>query len=261
MLVNQYQRFNKPFIAAIVSLLLISCQAPVAATGTQTPIADSGGKTQFRHHEPAVDMTPQRALALLQFGNRRFVGGELRSREHTNEVAATAGKQDPFASIVSCIDSRIPPELIFDQKIGDLFVSRVAGNFVNNDILGGLEFGSVQYHAKVIVILGHSGCGAVNGACQDVRQGFLTDTLANILPAVQTVREFNPDMPSDDPVFVHKVAVKNVKLNMEKLLDRDTLLRDLTAKGTIKLMGAMYNVGNGQVEFKYKVVNGKVVAL
>jgi carbonic anhydrase len=206
-------------------------------------------------------MTTQRAYDLLKFGNERFVAGKLQSRNYHDEVKATTSKQDPFASIVSCIDSRIPTELIFDQRIGDLFVSRVAGNFVNNDILGGLEFGSVQYDSKIIVVLGHTSCGAVEGACNNVRQGFLTDTLANIIPAVQYATEHYPSIIDHGAAFVNKVALINVKLNMEQLLDRDSLLRNLVAKDKIKLMGAMYDVATGKVQFNYQVIDGEVVSI
>ena len=239
MLINQYQRLSKSFFAIIITLLM-SCQMPMAATD----------KESFtRETTLAKRITPDMALALLKAGNARFVNGRTKAERQLPSPEFAAKRQDPFASIVSCIDSRVPPEIIFDQEIGDLFISRVAGNFVNNDILGGLEFGSKQYDSKLIVIMGHTRCGAVAGACAGVVQGFLTDTLANITPAVQTILQSGSELKCDHDSFVNKIAEKNVKLNMEKLLDRDRILRSYVKEKKIKLVGAMYNITDGKVRF------------
>jgi carbonic anhydrase len=199
--------------------------------------------------EAQAAITPSKALEILKEGNKRFVSNKLRKRDLMAQVKKTSKGQFPFAAIVSCLDSRTQPEYVFDQGIGDIFVARVAGNFVNDDILGSLEFATKLAGAKLIVILGHTECGAVRGACDKAQLGLLTATLANINPAVEAVQGDYKPRTSQNEKFVQAVTEKNVKLTMQKLRTRSVVLRELIDKGEIGLMGAMYDVSTGKVTF------------
>jgi len=199
--------------------------------------------------EAQAAITPSKALEILKEGNKRFVSNKLRKRDLMAQVKKTSKGQFPFAAIVSCLDSRTQPEYVFDQGIGDIFVARVAGNFVNDDILGSLEFATKLAGAKLIVILGHTECGAVRGACDKAQLGLLTATLANINPAVEAVQGDYKPRTSQNEKFVQGVTEKNVKLTMQKLRTRSVVLRELIDKGEIGLMGAMYDVSTGKVTF------------
>ena len=199
--------------------------------------------------EAQAAITPSKALEILKEGNKRFVSGKLRKRDLMAQVKKTGKGQFPYAAIVSCLDSRTQPEYIFDQGIGDIFVARVAGNFVNDDILGSLEFATKLVGARLIVIMGHTLCGAVMGACDHAQLGLLTGTLANINPAVEAVEgDYNP-RTSQNEKFVEAVTEKNVKLTMQKLRTRSVVLREMIDKGEIGLVGAMYDVSTGKVTF------------
>ena len=199
--------------------------------------------------EAQAAITPAKALEMLKQGNERFVRGKMMKRDYLAQVKKTSRGQFPFAAIVCCLDSRTQPEILFDQGMGDIFVARVAGNFVNDDILGSLEFATKLAGAKLIVIMGHTGCGAVRGACDKAQLGLLTATLANINPAVAAVQgDYNPRNSENDK-FVQAVAEKNVELTMQKLRTRSVVLRGLIDKGEVGLVGAMYNVRTGKVIF------------
>lgn len=199
--------------------------------------------------EAQATITPVTALEMLKQGNLRFVSGQTEKRDFLAQVKQTSGGQFPFAAIVSCLDSRVPPEIVFDRGIGDLFVARVAGNFVNDDILGSLEYAARVAGAKLIVIMGHTECGAVKGACDSAQLGLLTATLANINPAVNSVQGNYEPRSSKNTDFVQAVAEKNVELTMEKLRDRSVVLRGMLDKGEIGMVGAMYDVSTGKVAF------------
>lgn len=199
--------------------------------------------------EAQAAITPARALAMLKEGNERFVKGEGVAQDLLAQVEQTSKGQFPFAAIVSCLDSRIPPEMVFDRGIGDLFVARVAGNFVNDDILGSLEFATKLAGSKLIVVMGHTECGAVQGACDRAQLGLLTATLANITPAVDAVKGSYDPRSSKNADFVQAVSEMNVKLTLEKLRERSVVLREMIDKDEIDLVGAMYDVGTGKVTF------------
>jgi carbonic anhydrase len=202
--------------------------------------------------EAQAKITPAKALEMLKQGNERFVSGKAVKRDFLAQVKQTSEGQFPFAAIVSCLDSRIPPAIVFDQGIGDLFVARVAGNFVNDDILGSLEFATKLAGAKTIVVMGHTECGAVKGACDSAQLGLLTATLANINPAVKAVKgEYTP-RNSTNADFVQAVTDVNVNLTMQKLRTRSVVLRDMIDKGEIGLVGAMYDVSTGKLHFTSK---------
>jgi carbonic anhydrase len=209
--------------------------------------ANAGEVATTREAQAAI--TPSKALEILKEGNKRFVSNKLRKRDLMAQVKKTGKGQFPYAAVVSCLDSRTQPEYIFDQGIGDIFVARVAGNFVNDDILGSLEFATKLAGARLIVIMGHTLCGAVMGACDKAQLGLLTATLANINPAVEAVQgDYNPRTSQNDK-FVEAVTEKNVKLTMQKLRTRSVVLREMIDKGEIGLVGAMYDVSTGKVTF------------
>ena len=199
--------------------------------------------------EAQAAITPSKALEMLKEGNKRFVSNKFGNRDLMAQVKKTGKGQFPFAAILSCLDSRTQPEYVFDQGIGDIFVARVAGNFVNDDILGSLEFATKLAGAKLIVIMGHNECGAVRGACDRAQLGLLTATLANINPAVEAVQGDYQPRNSENDKFVQSVAEKNVELTMQKLRTRSNVLREMIDKGEILLVGAMYNVSTGKVTF------------
>lgn len=201
--------------------------------------------------ESQSQMTPEKALELLKEGNQRFLKGTPRERKLNQQVIETAYGQYPFASIVGCIDSRVPTSLIFDQGIGSLFSARVAGNIINDDILGSLEFACKLAGAKLVVVLGHTSCGAVKGACDQAELGNLTALLSKINPAVLAVTE--PENPeertSKNVAFVDAVALENVKLTVQNVRTYSNVLRSMENQGAIKIIGAMYDVATGEVRF------------
>ena len=196
-------------------------------------------------------MTPESALQALKEGNERFVNSKQASRDLLEQVNDTINGQFPFATILSCIDSRVSSELIFDQGVGDIFSARVAGNFVNEDILGSMEFACKLAGTKLVVVLGHTSCGAVKGACDDAKLGNLTALISKIKPAVEAVTE-----PTDAALrnsknidFVNTVAVKNVELTIDNIRTQSPVLRDMEDNGEIKIIGGMYDINNGRVSF------------
>ena len=199
--------------------------------------------------ESQVAMTPQLALAELRTGNARFVAGYSQVRNLPARVKATASGQYPFAVVLSCLDSRQPIEMVFDQGIGDIFSARVAGNVLNDDILGSMEFACKASGAKLIAVIGHSNCGAIKGAVDDVQLGSLTGLLAKIKPAIaQVPGEVQPrDSKNDD--FVQKVAEANVRLTMQEIRDRSPVLKEMLDAGQIALVGGMYDLSTGEVHF------------
>lgn len=219
-------------------------------------LAGLGGGTAFAADQCAVfdkarqsAITPEEALARLEDGNARFVAGNTVNCDLMAQVRATATGQAPFAAVVGCIDSRVPPELVFDQRIGDIFSARIAGNFVNTDIIGSLEFATRLAGAKLIVVLGHSECGAVKGAIDNAELGNLTATLANIRPAVEQTSGIPGEHSSKNPQLVQAVADTNARLAATMLLDRSVVLSELVDAGALKVVAAMHDVGNGKVTF------------
>ncbi|MDX1462506.1 MAG: carbonic anhydrase family protein [Marinirhabdus sp.] len=195
--------------------------------------------------------TPQSAVKALKEGNQRFLQTKQANRNLLEQVQDTAGGQYPFAVVLSCIDSRVPVELVFDQGIGDIFSARVAGNIVNEDLLGSIEYGCKVAGSKAVVVLGHTGCGAVKGACDDVQLGNITPLLAKIKPSVTAVK--NPSdsesRTSANAAFVNDVVYKNVELTLDNLRNDSPLLREMEEDGEIAVVGAVYDVASGEVDF------------
>jgi carbonic anhydrase len=196
-----------------------------------------------------ANITPAKALEMLKEGNKRFMSGEMMNRDLMGMVSETATGQYPYAVVLGCIDSRVPPELVFDQGIGDIFTPRIAGNFVNTDILGSMEFATKVAGSKLIVVLGHSSCGAVKGACDHVELGNLTTTLANISPAIYAVDEVIGERNSSNSEFVEKVAHMNVKMTVDNILERSPIMKELVDSGELMVVGAMHDVKTGKVTF------------
>ena len=201
--------------------------------------------------ETQTSMTAEKSLQELKEGNKRFQANQKADRNLKEQVADTSGGQYPFATILSCIDSRVSSELIFDQGIGDIFSARIAGNFVNDDILGSMEFACKLAGTKLIVVLGHTACGAVKGACDDAKLGKLTGMLEKIKPAVNSVSE--PEDPSlrnsSNIEFVNKVAEKNVHLTIDKIKADSEVLSAMVKNNEIKIVGGMYDIQSGAVTF------------
>lgn len=194
-------------------------------------------------------LTPQLVLESMKEGNSKFTNNDITARNHSKLVRKSSNAQFPVAVVVSCLDSRIPVEDVFNKSIGDLFVGRIAGNFVNKDMLGSLEFACKVSGAKVIVILGHDHCGAVKGAIDDVKLGNLTATLANIRPVVKTTKPKEGLANSSNDNYVHEVAINNVLYNVEYIRKHSPILKDMEAKGEILIVGAFYDMDNGKVDF------------
>ena len=201
--------------------------------------------------ETQAALTPKSAWDLLKEGNKRFVEKKQADRDLLQQVQETTTGQYPFATILGCIDSRVSAELIFDQGVGDIFSARVAGNIVNEDILGSMEFACKLAGTKIIVVLGHTSCGAVKGACDDAKMGNLTELLSKIRPAVEAIKE-----PSDDSQrnsknidFVNNVAEKNVRMTIENIRQKSPVLKEMEDNGEILIVGGMYDIADGQVHY------------
>jgi len=203
-------------------------------------------RTQTR--EIQANLTPQKAFTILREGNERFVSNLRFNRNLLQQVNETSDGQHPFAIVLSCIDSRTSAELIFDQGLGDIFSARIAGNVLNDDILGSMEFACKVAGAKLIVVLGHSRCGAIKGACNHVEMGHLTGLLNKIAPALHSVHESGHDAcPQDELVEI--VATENMRHQMRAIVERSPILQQLLDEGQIGIVGGMYSVENGTVEF------------
>jgi len=190
-------------------------------------------------------------LQYLKEGNKRFQDNVKLSRNLNQQVKETAEGQFPFATVLSCIDSRVSSELIFDQSMGDLFSVRIAGNFINEDILGSMEFACKLAGTKLLVVLGHTSCGAIKGACDHVRLGNLTALINKIEPAVDAVLEPNDETlrNSKNIDFVNNVAEMNVQMSIENIRNQSPVLAEMEANNEIKIVGGMYDISNGKVSF------------
>lgn len=201
--------------------------------------------------ETQATMTPNKAIQFLKEGNERFQNNLKANRNLLEQVNDTSDGQFPFATILSCIDSRVSAELVFDQGLGDIFSVRIAGNFVNEDILGSMEFACKLAGTKLIVVLGHTSCGAIKGACDHAELGNLTNMLKKISPAVDAVKEPTDESKrnSSNLEFVDEVSKKNVLLTMTRVRKESPVLAEMESKGEIKIVGGMYDINTGEVEF------------
>jgi carbonic anhydrase len=204
-------------------------------------------KTLNKELQDAI--TPKMAIDILKDGNKRFVNNLKANRNLLEQANETSDGQHPFAVILSCIDSRTSAELIFDQGLGDVFSVRIAGNIINEDILGSMEFACKVAGSKIIVVLGHSKCGAIKGACDHVEMGNLTALLSKIQPAVYDEKSVIENRNSANSEFVEKVAAINVKRTVEAIMQRSPILKEMIQNGELGIIGGMHNLADGEVVF------------
>ena len=188
-------------------------------------------------------ISPDQAIEMLKEGNQRFLNKNQISRDLNSQVKETSGGQNPYAVVLSCIDSRVPVELAFDQGIGDIFSARVAGNVINEDILGSMEYACGVAGSKAILVLGHTKCGAVTSACQGVELGNITALLSKVKPAISEVEN------RMGTIEVEEVTKSNVHQSIKEIREKSTMLKDLESEGKIKIVGAVYHVEDGKVTF------------
>ncbi|MFK8045375.1 MAG: carbonic anhydrase family protein [Crocinitomicaceae bacterium] len=249
-------KMNKK-ITTILSLALIvsSCQqdkesAKVPVDLNETKVSEEviGLVEDVLTKEQQDALTPDAVIKVLKEGNVRFTNNELTARDHSQQVRKSTLAQFPKAIVLSCVDSRVPVEDVFDRGIGDLFVARVAGNFVNEDILGSMEFACKVSGSKLVLVMGHEHCGAVKAAVDDVKLGNITPMLEKIKPAV-AVTSYNGERNSKNEEFVHMVCESNVKNTIEQIRANSPILAEMEANGEIKIVGAVYDMDNGIVTF------------
>lgn len=236
--------------------------ALVALSGYTQGNADQSSESQKaarQKEEPLVErvltaeeqaaLTPDEVIQILEEGNKRFVNNDLTKRNHSAQVRKSTYGQYPKAIVLSCVDSRVPVEDIFDQGIGDIFVARVAGNFVNEDILGSMEFACKVAGAKLVLVMGHEHCGAVKAAVDDVKLGNITPMLSKIKPAVRMNKDYAGEQSSKNEEFVHLVCTSNVRNTMAQVRSHSPVLKEMEEAGKIKIVGAIYDLNNGKVAF------------
>ena len=222
----------------------------VSSLAVAALLVSSVAAADVMDQEAQTSLTPDQALQLLKDGNARYVAGESTDRDLLDEQKATAGGQFPFAVVLSCLDSRSAPEIVFDQGVGDIFVGRVAGNVVDTNLLGSFEFATAAAGSKVIVVMGHTACGAVKGACDGVELGNLTALLDEIEPAIDAVSTpVGTDRSSGNTEFVNRVIETNVRMQVNELLRRSDVVRGLVEEGKVKVVGAVHDLATGEVRF------------
>lgn len=236
-------------VSAIVAMALLASVsfANDDHGGPVTPTPYAPGITMTKSVQASI--TPDQAITILKAGNARFQTGKTLKRDLRKLVQQTALGQYPFASVVACMDSRSGPEIVFDQSIGDILVARVAGNIANEDIIGSLEYASKVAGSRAIVVLGHTNCGAVKGACDGVKLGNLTGLLSKIQPAVDAAKTPGA-RNSQNHAFVDEVTEINVDDTIKAIRDQSPILKELEAEGKIKIVGAVYDISTGQVHWQ-----------
>ncbi len=227
-----------------VSMLVLIITAGAAAAQDSAPRVD-----RVLTQEEQKALTPDDVLKLLKQGNQRFISGTVTKRDHSAQVRDAVNGQFPKAVILSCIDSRVPVEDVFNQGIGDIFVARVAGNFENTDILGSMEYATKVSGSKLVLVLGHESCGAVKAAIDGVKLGNITAMLENLKPAVDALSGYKGEKTGGNPEFVHLVAEKNVRLTMDRIRERSPIMKEMEEEGQIKIVGALYDMKTGKVTF------------
>jgi carbonic anhydrase len=225
------------------------CGGLLGALSASTAVLANDAACAVFTPQRQLDLSPDDALALLRSGNERFVSGQTINCDLIRQVHETADHQSPFAAIVGCIDSRVPPELVFDQRIGDVFCARVAGNFANTDIIGSLEFATEVAGAKAIVVLGHTSCGAIKSAVDGVKLGNITAMLDNLDPALATIDDADGPRNSQNGRLVQKVAEANARLTAQSLTERSAILQNLVDGGKLSIVAAMHDIATGQVSW------------
>lgn len=229
------------------SALRLILATPLALANSGFGRSD-GARAAALTREQRDRLTPDQVIAHMKLGNERFRSGKMQAPNYLAQKRATAGGQYPAAAILSCIDSRAPAEIIFDARIGDTFNARVAGNIANDDLIGSLEFACAAAGAKVVLVMGHTACGAIKGAIDNVQLGHLTALLAKIEPAIPATT-FTGERTSQNAQFVDAVAATNARRTVDEIRARSTVLSGLEKEGKIKMLPSMYHLGGGLVEF------------
>ena len=225
--------------------LLLSFAGYLTAAPSATP--ERRDLTAIKAEQGAL--TPAQVLADLQHGNERFASGKTKPRDMLHDQQTTAAGQYPHAVILSCIDSRAPAELIFDAGLGDLFNARIAGNIADPDLVGSMEFACAVSGAKLVLVMGHTSCGAIKGACDKVELGNLTGLLEKIQPAVAAVQDVQGERNSKNTAFVEAVSEANVRLTVERIRELSPILREMESTGKIQIAGCVYDLKTGRVRF------------
>ena len=244
---------NPLLTCCLLTVLLTSCakEQPAAGNASENSSETIGDVKPLVNRvltqEEQAQLTPEQVLTLLKEGNQRFVAGTLTARDHSKLVREAALGQYPKAVILSCLDSRIPVEDVFDRGIGDIFVARVAGNFENTDILGSMEFACKVSGSKLVFVLGHESCGAIRGAIDGVELGNITAMLANIKPAVEHFKDYEGERTGQNPEFVKMVTKQNVLATIDRIRTNSPILKEMEQQGDIKIVGGIYNMDTGTV--------------
>ena len=244
---------NPLLTCCLLTVLLTSCakEQPAAGNASENSSETIGDVKPLVNRvltqEEQAQLTPEQVLTLLKEGNQRFVAGTLTARDHSKLVREAALGQYPKAVILSCLDSRIPVEDVFDRGIGDIFVARVAGNFENTDILGSMEFACKVSGSKLVFVLGHESCGAIRGAIDGVELGNITAMLANIKPAVEHFKDYEGERTGQNPEFVKMVTKQNVLATIDRIRTNSPILKEMELQGDIKIVGGIYNMDTGTV--------------
>lgn len=242
---------QKTTLAIGMALLMMSCNAPAEKVETNIPLAEkeiTGLVQEVLTKEQQDALTPDAVIASFKEGNMRFMNNDLTARDHSAQVRNSTMSQFPKAIVLSCVDSRVPVEDVFDRGIGDIFVARVAGNFVNEDILGSMEFACKVSGSKLILVMGHEHCGAVKAAVDNVELGNITPMLAKIRPAVLSL-EYDGEKNSKNAEFVHMACESNVKNTLNEIRKQSQILKEMEDNGEIKIVGAVYDMDSGKVVF------------
>ncbi|KNB62769.1 carbonic anhydrase family protein [Chryseobacterium sp. Hurlbut01] len=241
---------SRIFSAVLLSITLLSCKEnSEVSSKKQQPNNEKTTITHVMTKEQQEALTPDQVLNEFIDGNKRFNTGNSIPRDLSMQARKSAPGQYPKAVVLSCLDSRVPVEDVFDQGLGDIFVGRVAGNFVNEDLLGSMEFACKVAGAKLIVVMGHQHCGAVKGAIDDVKLGNITAMLAKIKPAVEMSKDFPGEKNSKNNEFVKHVSENNVKYAIQQIREKSPILKEMEDKGEIKIVGAFYRLTDGTLEF------------
>ncbi|MGB1040154.1 MAG: carbonic anhydrase family protein [Flavobacteriales bacterium] len=243
---------KETLIAIGFSALLMSCNAPkqenVNAGPEETKQEIKGLVQEVLTKEQQDALTADAVITSFKEGNERFINNDLTARDHSAQVRNSTMSQYPKAIVLSCVDSRVPVEDVFDRGIGDIFVARVAGNFVNEDILGSMEFACKVSGSKLVLVMGHEHCGAVKAAVDDVKLGNITPMLSKIRPAVTSL-EYEGDRTSKNAEFVHMACESNVKNTINEIRKQSPILKEMEDNGEIKVVGAVYDMDSGKVDF------------
>lgn len=234
-------------VIILIAFLFMACEQTETKSDSQTQNAELSASVMTK--ESQSELTPQQIVEGLKEGNNRYVNNELTPRDYQAQVSKTTDGQYPEAVIISCIDSRVPVEHVFDKGVGDIFVARVAGNFVNEDILGSAEFATAVAGSKVVVVMGHESCGAVKSAIDGVEMGNITAMLSKIKPAVEMTEEFEGEKSTANSEYVTEVVNNNVMHTIAEMRERSPIIAELERNGDVVIAGAFYDLDTGKVTF------------